>query len=84
MHSEYASCGTRPLTHTSVQGDFQEGQYWSTDDPYHYVRLVKGSPQGDVLLVGGHDHHCGAVRPSLPLVFQSCDFSQAFSLPAVS
>lgn len=36
--------------------------YWDTEDPFHYVRVVrieeKGRPQ-DILLIGGEDHKTG-------------------------
>jgi len=34
--------------------------YWDTADPYHYVRLSRGTePGGEVLIVGGEDHKTG-------------------------
>ena len=54
-----------------MQGAFQEGQYWDTrtadHHSYHIVRRVKGTPQGDVLLVRGMQHPCGEVCPPQPV-----------------
>jgi glycine/D-amino acid oxidase-like deaminating enzyme/nitrite reductase/ring-hydroxylating ferredoxin subunit len=41
-------------------GSVQPALYWDTGDPYHYIRLMKGSTTGDdVLIVGGEDHKTG-------------------------
>ena len=29
----------------ALQGSYKEGQYWSTDNPSHFIRLVKGTSQ---------------------------------------
>lgn len=37
-----------------------KGFYWDTEDPYHYVRLLKKDAKGnEILLVGGEDHKTG-------------------------
>jgi glycine/D-amino acid oxidase-like deaminating enzyme/nitrite reductase/ring-hydroxylating ferredoxin subunit len=41
-------------------GSIPPALYWDTGDPYHYIRLMKGSTSGeDVLIVGGEDHKTG-------------------------
>ena len=32
---------------------------WDTADPYHYVRVARGTDEQDVLIVGGEDHKTG-------------------------
>ena len=43
---------------TVPKGAVPLGLYWDTEDPYHYVRLVKESAS-DLLIVGGEDHKTG-------------------------
>lgn len=47
-------------------GAVPDALYWDMDDPYHYVRLLKGRADGenkgtatDLLIVGGEDHKTG-------------------------
>jgi glycine/D-amino acid oxidase-like deaminating enzyme/nitrite reductase/ring-hydroxylating ferredoxin subunit len=43
-----------------VAGAIEPGLYWDTRDPYHYVRLMKGTGStDDFLIVGGEDHKTG-------------------------
>src|SRR5690606_20193708 len=47
------------------QGEVPDALYWDMEDPYHYVRLMKGKTGGenaddlDLLIVGGEDHKTG-------------------------
>ena len=43
------------------RGAVPPGLFWDTADPYHYVRLLDPTGEGehDVLLVGGEDHKTG-------------------------
>jgi glycine/D-amino acid oxidase-like deaminating enzyme/nitrite reductase/ring-hydroxylating ferredoxin subunit len=41
-------------------GSVHRALYWDTDDPYHYVRLVRTeNPGEDLLIAGGEDHRTG-------------------------
>jgi glycine/D-amino acid oxidase-like deaminating enzyme/nitrite reductase/ring-hydroxylating ferredoxin subunit len=40
------------------RGEVQDGLFWDTEDPYHYVRVAE-TADGDVLIVGGEDHRTG-------------------------
>ena len=41
-------------------GSVHRALYWDTDDPYHYVRLVRtDDPAGELLISGGEDHRTG-------------------------
>lgn len=39
-----------------------DAQFWDTEEPYHSVRLVKGTSKGDCLLVRGKNHVAG-IKP---------------------
>jgi hypothetical protein len=41
-----------------LQEGFKEGQYWNTAMPHHNVRHEE-HPEGNILVVGGEDHHTG-------------------------
>jgi hypothetical protein len=45
-----------------AQEGFKKGQYWDTSTPYHYVRHEE-HPSGNILVVGGEDHHTG-IKPN--------------------
>jgi glycine/D-amino acid oxidase-like deaminating enzyme/nitrite reductase/ring-hydroxylating ferredoxin subunit len=38
-----------------------EASYWDTEDPYHYLRIEKGS-ENDYAIYGGEDHKTGQVK----------------------
>jgi nitrite reductase/ring-hydroxylating ferredoxin subunit len=41
-------------------GTVHRALYWDTDEPYHYVRLVRtGDPAQELLISGGEDHRTG-------------------------
>ncbi len=33
--------------------------YWDTEEPYHYARIVRRTPEDGILIVGGEDHRTG-------------------------
>lgn len=42
------------------RGQFPEGLFWDTEEPYHYVRVHQNpDTKYDILLVGGEDHKVG-------------------------
>ena len=42
------------------RGSIPVALYWDDGDPYHYVRLLEGGDEGEVLvLIGGEDHKVG-------------------------
>ncbi len=43
------------------KGAIEDALYWDNCEPYHYVRIEPGAPDGthDVLVVGGEDHRSG-------------------------
>jgi len=42
------------------KGSVSQTLYWDSEDPYHYVRLSKGSDEShDVMIIGGEDHPTG-------------------------
>jgi hypothetical protein len=45
----------------AVQDGFKQGQYWDTDEPYHYVRAVEHN--GDLVLVVGGENHKTGIKP---------------------
>lgn len=44
-------------------GSVPHGLYWDWDDPYHYIRVVRGATGGETLIVGGGDHRVGQGDP---------------------
>jgi glycine/D-amino acid oxidase-like deaminating enzyme/nitrite reductase/ring-hydroxylating ferredoxin subunit len=41
-------------------GSVPRALFWDTDEPYHYVRVVKtGDPAAELLISGGEDHRTG-------------------------
>jgi glycine/D-amino acid oxidase-like deaminating enzyme/nitrite reductase/ring-hydroxylating ferredoxin subunit len=39
--------------------ELPEALFWDTDDPYHYLRVVRDADGHDVVLIGGEDHRVG-------------------------
>ena len=55
-----------------LQGNVMKADFWDTDSPYHYVRIMEFE-EHDVLVVGGEDHPTGergCFFPNMP--FQFC------------
>lgn len=45
-------------------GAIPHALYWDTADPYHYLRLARGTQGREVLVVGGCDHRTGQGDPA--------------------
>ena len=65
---------TRSWGMCHLQGSVMKADFWDTDSPYHYVRIMEFEDH-DVLVVGGEDHPTGEraafraillIRPSRP------------------
>lgn len=65
MHTKQAPYRTYAIGLAVRQGEVPDALYWDMEDPYHYVRLMKGKTGGenaedlDLLIVGGEDHKTG-------------------------
>lgn len=65
MHTKQAPYRTYVIGATVRNGDVPDALYWDVQDPYHYVRLLKGKTLGnegegnDLLIIGGEDHKTG-------------------------
>ncbi|SIT78816.1 FAD-dependent oxidoreductase [Pontibacter indicus] len=65
MHTKQAPYRTYAIGLAVRQGEVPDALYWDMEDPYHYVRLLKGKTGGenaedlDLLIVGGEDHKTG-------------------------
>jgi glycine/D-amino acid oxidase-like deaminating enzyme/nitrite reductase/ring-hydroxylating ferredoxin subunit len=62
IHTKQAPYRTYVVGARVPAGKIPHLLYWDTPDPYHYVRLQRGSAEGgdyDVLIVGGEDHKTG-------------------------
>jgi glycine/D-amino acid oxidase-like deaminating enzyme len=59
-----ATTTTTTTTTTATTPSAESVQFWSTAEPYHYVRAAHSplcSPGHTCLIVGGSDHACGAL-----------------------
>lgn len=63
MHAKQAPYRTYVVGIRVPHGTMPDVLLWDTEDPYHYVRLVRGEETGDtehdLVLVGGEDHKTG-------------------------
>lgn len=61
IHSKQAAYRTYVIGCRVPKGSIPRGLYWDTPDPYHYIRLqdAPGSPDSEILIVGGEDHKTG-------------------------
>jgi len=64
IHTKQAPYRTYVVALEVPRGAVPDALYWDMDDPYHYVRLLKGeagehSNGFDLLIVGGEDHKTG-------------------------
>lgn len=70
MHTKNFPYRTYAIALTVPAGSVPDALYWDMDEPYHYVRLLKGRAEGDgdndtkgagtdLLIVGGEDHKTG-------------------------
>ena len=60
LHSKEAPYRSYVIGLELPEGALPDALYWDMMDPYHYVRLQKGSGN-DTLIVGGADHKSGQV-----------------------
>lgn len=78
MHTKQAPYRTYAIGAAVRQGDVPDALYWDMEDPYHYVRLLKGDAAGekdealDLLIVGGEDHKTGQAD-NLSLRFEALE-----------
>ncbi|RPJ78118.1 MAG: FAD-dependent oxidoreductase [Alphaproteobacteria bacterium] len=60
IHTKQASYRSYVIGLEIPPASMIKGLYWDTEDPYHYVRLLKKDGRGnEMLLVGGEDHKTG-------------------------
>jgi glycine/D-amino acid oxidase-like deaminating enzyme/nitrite reductase/ring-hydroxylating ferredoxin subunit len=64
MHTKQAAFRTYVIGAAVPVGTVPKALYWDTDDPYHYVRLVRTKASGtapaeEMVIVGGEDHKTG-------------------------
>lgn len=70
IHTKQAAYLTYVIGARVPGGSIVKALYWDTSDPYHYVRLQRGTPNAtdkedgggtadDILIVGGEDHKTG-------------------------
>ncbi|MFN2386272.1 MAG: FAD-dependent oxidoreductase [Thermoanaerobaculia bacterium] len=57
IHTKQAPYRTYVIGARVPAGSIPAALYWDTPDPYHYIRLQRGSRPGEeILIVGGEDH----------------------------
>jgi glycine/D-amino acid oxidase-like deaminating enzyme/nitrite reductase/ring-hydroxylating ferredoxin subunit len=59
IHAKQAPYRTYAMALTIPKADIEDGLFWDTLDPYHYVRLQPGHGNFDYVIVGGADHKTG-------------------------
>jgi glycine/D-amino acid oxidase-like deaminating enzyme len=62
MHTKQAAYRTYIIGVEVPAGRFPNALWWDTEDPFHYVRLLKEHKAGrarDILIIGGEDHKTG-------------------------
>jgi glycine/D-amino acid oxidase-like deaminating enzyme/nitrite reductase/ring-hydroxylating ferredoxin subunit len=60
IHTKQAPYRTYVMGFQIPKGSVPRALYWDTLDPYHYIRVERGSTDADeVLIVGGEDHKTG-------------------------
>jgi nitrite reductase/ring-hydroxylating ferredoxin subunit len=64
IHTKQAAYRTYVIGVAVPVGTVRKALYWDTDDPYHYVRLVRTKASGtapaeEMVIVGGEDHKTG-------------------------
>ena len=78
MHTKQAPYRTYVIGAAVRTGDVPDALYWDMEEPYHYVRLLRGTPGTenqddlDLLIVGGEDHKTGQ-ESNLSLRFDSLE-----------
>jgi glycine/D-amino acid oxidase-like deaminating enzyme/nitrite reductase/ring-hydroxylating ferredoxin subunit len=63
MHTKQAAYRTYVIGFQIAKDAFPPCLVWDLEDPYHYVRRVRGEG-GDTLIVGGEDHKTGQANDS--------------------
>ncbi|KAK9808519.1 hypothetical protein WJX73_004093 [Symbiochloris irregularis] len=59
VHSRQHAFRTYIIGLKVKEGSVEDAQFWDTAEPHHYMRLVRGAADGDVVLVGGAGHAAG-------------------------
>jgi glycine/D-amino acid oxidase-like deaminating enzyme/nitrite reductase/ring-hydroxylating ferredoxin subunit len=59
LHALQAPYRTYVIAARVPRGSITNALYWDTEEPFHYVRLERGTDQHDLLIVGGEDHKTG-------------------------
>jgi nitrite reductase/ring-hydroxylating ferredoxin subunit len=59
VHTKQAPYRTYVIAGAVPRGAVTPALFWTTGDPYHYVRLAAGTATADLLVVGGLDHKTG-------------------------
>jgi glycine/D-amino acid oxidase-like deaminating enzyme/nitrite reductase/ring-hydroxylating ferredoxin subunit len=69
IHTKQAAYRTYAIAAQVPKGSVTKALYWDTGDPYHYMRVKSGGPEGespyDLLIVGGEDHKTGQADDTL-------------------
>lgn len=60
VHNRQIATRTFLIACPIAKGSLSDIFLWDTASPYHYVRLYRGEPGRDILLVGGEDIRTGA------------------------
>lgn len=59
LHSKMAPYRTYAMAFDIARDTLPDALYWDIADPYHYVRLHRGSGEDNYLIAGGEDHKSG-------------------------
>jgi glycine/D-amino acid oxidase-like deaminating enzyme/nitrite reductase/ring-hydroxylating ferredoxin subunit len=59
IHTKQAPYRSYVVGFSIPRGALADALYWDTKEEYHYARLVRGSGEEDILIVGGEDHKTG-------------------------
>ena len=59
LHTKLAAYTTYAAALEVTRGAVPDALYWDTETPYHYIRILTGSGDTDLLIVGGEDHRTG-------------------------
>jgi glycine/D-amino acid oxidase-like deaminating enzyme/nitrite reductase/ring-hydroxylating ferredoxin subunit len=63
MPRRQAAYRTYVLAFEIPRREIPHALYWDTLDPYHYLRIARGEPDHELLLVGGNDHRVAQGDP---------------------
>jgi glycine/D-amino acid oxidase-like deaminating enzyme/nitrite reductase/ring-hydroxylating ferredoxin subunit len=59
IHTKQAAYRSYVISGPVPKGAIPPALLWDTADPYHFVRLVEGDKDKDILIIGGEDHKTG-------------------------